>query len=55
MYVGILDFEDVEESVDVCLRCCIFDSFFILLVDAHLVEVFIHGFFVDGFGAYYEI
>jgi hypothetical protein len=29
--------------------------FLILLVDAYFVEVFIHGFFVDGFGAYYKV
>ncbi len=55
MYVCIVGYEVVEEDVVVCLRCCILDSFFILLVDSHLVEVFIHGFFVDGFGTYYEI
>ena len=25
------------------------------LVDAYHVEVFIHGFFVDSFGAYYKV
>ena len=50
-YVYIVGFEDVEETVDVCLLCCIFDFLFILFVDTHFVEVFILGFFVDRFGA----
>ena len=54
-YVFIVGFEDVEESVDICLSCSIFDFLFILLVDTYLVEVFIHRFFVDSFGVYYEI
>ena len=55
MYVCIGSYEDVEEAVDVCLTCCIFDFFLILLVNAYLVEVFILGFFIDRFGAYYNI
>ena len=55
MYVRVVGFEDVEEVfVNVCLRCCIFDVFLILLVDAYLVEVFIRGFVVDSFGVYYK-
>ncbi len=55
VYVCIVGFEDVEEAVDVCLGCCTFDFFLLLLIDAYFVEVCIHGFFVDSFGAYYKV
>ena len=55
MCVSAVCFEDVEEVVDVCLRCCIFDSFPVLLIDVYSVEVDIHGFFIDGFGSDNEI
>ena len=55
MCVCIVGFEDVEETVDVCLRCCIFDFFLLFFIDDYPVEVSIHGFIVDGFGTYDEI
>jgi hypothetical protein len=40
---------------DVFLDCCIFDFFVILLVDSYFLQVCIHGFFVDSFGAYNKV
>ena len=53
--VCVVCFEDVEEVVDVCLRCCIFDSFPVLLIDVYSVKVGSHGLFTYGFGANDEV
>ena len=55
MCVCVVGFEDVEETVDVCLHCFIFDFFPVLLIDSYSVKVGIHGFFNDGCGSNNEI
>ena len=37
--VSVIGFEDVEETMDICLGCCIFDFLFVFLVDAYFFEV----------------
>ncbi len=46
---------NVEETVDVNIRCRDFDPFPFLLVDAQFREVSVHGFFVSRLCVYDEI
>ena len=55
MCVGVVCFEDVEETVDVRFSCGVLYFFLVLLVDAYFFEIPVHVFFVDSFGAYNEV
>ena len=52
---GVLGFEDVEDTMDICLDCSGFNFLFVLLVDAYFFKVGVHGVLVYGFGSYYEV